>query len=64
MNDYEFYVIDMNQSKEMYKHLIQDKVLYIMKDKKIILELKDKEIMKMLEPLGIATKDFKNGFNE
>jgi hypothetical protein len=44
-----------------YKHIIQDKTLYLEKNG-IKMELNDDEVMQMLKALGIATSDFQRGF--
>lgn len=44
-----------------YKHIIEDKTLYITKDG-ITMKLTDDEVMQVLKALGIATADFRSGF--
>jgi len=51
----------INESDDAYAHRIQGMKLYIEQDDKFI-TLNDDEIMDMLEKLGIATSDFKNGY--
>jgi len=53
--------IDLNGGPD-YRHRIQDMTLFITIEDKIIIELDDIQIIKMLEALGIATNDFKKGF--
>lgn len=48
-------------STNKYKHLIEDKTLYITKDN-ITISLCDDEIMELLEKIGVAGGDFKNGY--
>ena len=44
-----------------YKHIIEDKTLYITKDG-VTMKLTDDEVMQVLKALGIATADFRSGF--
>lgn len=44
-----------------YKHIIEDKTLYITKDG-VTMKLIDDEVMQVLKALGIATADFRSGF--
>jgi hypothetical protein len=57
-----FRTIQLGDIGEIYKHLIQDKTLYIERDGDVILTLSPDEIMSMLKALGINRGDFSNGY--
>jgi len=61
--DVKFYSTQELNEGEMYKHVLQDKKLYITKDDTTILELDSDQIGSMLKALGVVGRDFFNGCN-
>ena len=51
----------LNKNIPIYKHVIADKTLYIEKDG-IQIKLDQFEIMDVLKALGVASADFRKGF--
>lgn len=58
---YEFFATQEVGEGELYKHVLEDKTLYVKKDRELVAVLKDTQIMDMLHALGISY-EFKKGF--
>jgi len=55
----DFYSI---QKSEGFKHIIEDRELFIYENNILLAHLNQNEIMDMLKALKVATRDFQNGF--